>query len=607
GADPSQILLATFTNKAARSMLQRVRSQVDQNIDDLWGGTFHHIAHRILRKNSHYLGYDRNFSIIDSEDARQLINTGLAAKGLKERKGYFPQGNVLGEIISLAASTRQSIAQVIQRYFPSFLFCLDEITAMADWYREKKRFLNVMDFDDLLSNCVCLLSDFPDIHNAYAGRFKHVLVDEYQDTNLVQAELVDLLAHRYRNLMVVGDDSQSIYAFRGANHENIINFPIKYPDCKIFKLETNYRSTPQILNLANVSILNNKRQFPKELTAVKSSGIKPVLAPIKDALQQAAFACQRILELINSGIPLQEIAVLYRAHYHSLELQMELTRRRIPFEIRSGIRFFEQAHIKDVTAYIRIVANPFDELAWKRILGLYPKVGKVTAGKLWDFLSTQASPLSAVTTEAFLKRGTKSTRDGLVNLQNVLCRLVDGDSRKNPEELIAAIMDNGYRECLKERFADADSRQDDIEQLCRYSEGYTTLEAFLAELALMTNITEEPRGDFSDIPSNKIVLSTIHQAKGLEWSIVMVIMCADGMIPLARALRDRGGEEEERRLFYVAVTRAKDELYLCYPVYDYGRGMGSIPLSPSRFIREVSSNSREYKERPYDLWLIDES
>jgi len=607
GVNPAQILLATFTNKAARSMLQRVHDLVDRNIDALWGGTFHHIAHRLLRQGSQYIGYERNFSIIDSEDARQLINTQLADLGLKEKKGRFPQGNVLGEIISLAANTRQSLEEIVRWKFPSFYCCLDEITAMADWYSEKKKSCNVMDFDDLLTNSVLLLSDFSDIRSTYAQRFTHILVDEYQDTNLVQAEMVDLIAQHHRNLMVVGDDSQSIYAFRGANFENIIRFPEKYPECRIFKLETNYRSTPQILRLANMSILNNKRQFPKALTAMKGAGIKPVLAPAKDVLQQAAFAAQRILELNNSGISLHEIAVLYRAHYHSLELQMEMTRRGIPFEIRSGIRFFEQAHIKDVTAYMRLLVNPFDELAWKRTLGLYHKVGKTTAGKLWNFLSGHASPLSAVMTEDFLKKGTKSTRPGLMKLQSVLGYLVGASQASKPDEIIDVIMDNGYREYLQERFTDATSRQDDLEQLGRFSALFSTLEDFLAELALMTNITEEQQGDSGGKAENKVVLSTIHQAKGLEWSVVMVIMCADGMIPLARALRDQGGEEEERRLFYVAITRAKDELYLCYPIFDYSRGMGSIPLSPSRFIRELSSKTLQRKDRPYDLWLIDES
>jgi DNA helicase-2/ATP-dependent DNA helicase PcrA len=256
---------------------------------------------------------------------------------------------------------------------------------------------------------------------------------------------------------------------------------------------------------------------------------------------------------------------------------------------------------------MRLSANPFDELAWKRTLGLYPKVGKITAGKLWNFLSGHASPLSAVMTEEFLKKGAKSARPGLMKLQNVLGRLDDASLGRKPHEIIAVIMDYGYKEYLHERFTDAASRQDDLEQLGRYSAMFSSLEDFLAELALMTNITEEQEGDSREESENKVILSTIHQAKGLEWSVVMVIMCADGMVPLARALRDQGGEEEERRLFYVAITRAKDELYLCYPIFDYNRGMGSIPLSPSRFIRELSSKTLDRMDRPYDLWLIDES
>jgi DNA helicase-2/ATP-dependent DNA helicase PcrA len=484
---------------------------------------------------------------------------------------------------------------------------MEGIHSVISAYHRRKTALNVMDFDDLLLNCRRLLVEHPAVLQTYAGRFEQILVDEYQDTNLIQADMVDMLASVHRNLMVVGDDSQSIYSFRGAHFANIIKFPDKYPDCRIFKLETNYRSTPEILHLANLSIVNNEQQYHKELKAVRGRGLRPVLAPARNVLQQADFVCQRILELMRDGIDLHDMAVLYRAHYHSMELQMEMTRRGIPFEIRSGIRFFEQAHIKDVTSFMRIVLNPFDELAWRRILGLYPKVGKVTAEKVWLFIRRQDEPLAAVLTEAFPKAAHKSAQSGLQSCQNMFRGILEAASvGNNPAEMIDIIVRSGYRELLRQRFPDSASRLEDLEQFILFADKFGSLEEFINQLALLTNMAEEGDADMDSKTDNRVVLSTIHQAKGLEWSVVFIIWCAEGMLPLQRALKEPDGEAEERRLFYVAATRAKDQLYLCYPVSDYSRGMGNLPLSPSRFIRELSPSGLNVKDRPYEQWTIDE-
>ena len=387
GVQPDHILLATFTNKAARSMLNRVESLLNSYTGKILGGTFHHIAHILLRSYAYRLGYKSNFSIVDSEDSRQLISTCMAELKIDPKLSKFPKSNIIAEIISLAINTQNTLEDVLQTRYPFFLHLINEINQIACLYVQKKKDLSVMDFDDLFCNCRTLLLDNPDLLKNLSGRFEHVLVDEYQDTNIIQADIVDLLASGHKNLMVVGDDSQSIYSFRGANFSNIINFPNRYPDCKIFKLETNYRSTPQILHLANLSITNNEKQFPKELRAVRANGMRPVMVSAQNVLKQADFVAQRITELIRGGVPLKEIAVLYRAHYHSMEMQMEFVRRDIPFDIRSGIRFFEQAHIKDVTSYMRILVNPGDELAWRRLLIMYPKVGKVTFNKIWKYLT----------------------------------------------------------------------------------------------------------------------------------------------------------------------------------------------------------------------------
>ena len=614
GVQPDRILLATFTNKAAKAMLARVKTLVTQDVSHLWGGTFHHNAHLILRRNAHLLGYQNNFSIMDGDDAKQLMASCLAETRNKVEGDKFPKGNVLSDIISLSRNKTTDIEAVVQDRYPFFYRYLEEIEAVAHQYELRKKNLNCMDFDDLLVNLKKLLAEFPEVQSYYAERFSHVLVDEYQDTNLLQAEIVDLLAAHHRNLMVVGDDSQSIYSFRGANFANIIEFPNRYPDCRIFKLENNYRSTPAIIHFANLSITNNERQFHKTLRPVREGGIKPILIPARNVFQQAAFVGQRIRELQRQGLPLNEIAVLYRAHYHSMELQMELTRWGIPFEIRSGIRFFEQAHIKDVVCYLRILANPYDELAWKRVLGLYSKIGKATAGKVWQFIARRPEALAGVATPDFIQCAGKGASAGLAKCQETLKKLLAADGSKgNIPALIQIVLDTGYQEYMQGKFTDTALREDDLTQLAGYAEKFFSLENFLSELALMTNPdeTEEqeeiPGTDFKSVPnSGKIVLTSIHQAKGLEWTVVFLLWCAEGMMPLARALSEPEGEEEERRLFYVAVTRAKDELYLCYPLVDYSRGMGNLAVSPSRFIREVAPVTSRHHDRPYEQWVVDE-
>jgi DNA helicase-2/ATP-dependent DNA helicase PcrA len=482
GVPPERILLATFTNKAAKAMLARVKTLVTEDVSRLCGGTFHHNAHLILRRNAHLLGYQNNFSIMDGDDAKQLMASSLAETRSRVEGDKFPKGNVLADIISLSHNRTVDIAAVVQDRYPFFYRYLEDIAAVAARYELRKKTLNFMDFDDLLLNLRKLLRDFPEVKRHYAERFSHVLVDEYQDTNLLQAEIVDLLASHHRNLMVVGDDSQSIYSFRGANFANIIEFPERYPDCRIFKLETNYRSTPEILRLANLSITNNERQFQKTLKPVRECGIKPILIPARNVFQQAVFVAQRIRELHRTGLALNEIAVLYRAHYHSMELQMELTRWGIPFEIRSGIRFFEQAHIKDVVCYLRILANPYDELAWKRLLGLYSKIGKATAGKVWQFISRQQEALAMVAGEDFVKCAGKGAVPGLTQCRETLTKLLAADgSQGHIPALIQVVLDSGYLEYMQGKFTDTAQREDDLTQLAGYAEKFFSLENFLSE------------------------------------------------------------------------------------------------------------------------------
>jgi DNA helicase-2/ATP-dependent DNA helicase PcrA len=339
------------------------------------------------------------------------------------------------------------------------------------------------------------------------------------------------------------------------------------------------------------------------LRSVRDCGIRPVLVPARNIFQQADFVTQRILELNRSGIPLREIAVLYRAHFHSMEVQMEMTRRAIPFEIRSGLRFFEQAHVKDLTSYLRIILNPFDEIAWKRVLGLYAKIGRATADKVWRYVSRLSDPLAAVHTTEFAGCSTRAASSGLNRFQRTFCALLDARS-SSPQGLITVLIESGYLDLLRERYPDSSSREEDLRQLANFSARFSSLDQFLSEMALLAGTTEESRPEA--MAEDRVILSSIHQAKGLEWAAVFIVWCSEGMMPLARALKEPGGEEEERRLFYVATTRAKDHLYLCYPLTDYTRGMGNLPVSPSRFIVELSEGSGRNKAHPYDQWLIDE-
>ncbi len=605
GIKQQNILLATFTNKAARSMLNRVESLINSDTRNIMGGTFHHVAHLVLRKHAHYLGYKTNFSIVDSEDSRQIISTCMGELKIDPKLSKFPKSNILSEIISLTVNTQSTLDDVLESRYPFFLHLINEINQIACLYEQKKKDLVVMDFDDLLNNCRTLLKENTDVLESLSGRFEHILVDEYQDTNIIQADIVDLLASCHRNLMVVGDDSQSIYSFRGANFNNIINFPHRYPDCKIFKLETNYRSTPEILHLANLSITNNEKQFPKELKAVRGKGMRPVMVSARNVVKQADFVAQRVTELIRSGVPLKEIAVLYRAHYHSMEMQMEFVRRDIPFDMRSGIRFFEQAHIKDVTSYMRILVNPRDELAWRRLLIMYPKVGKATFNKIWQYLKKEENPLNSVLKDEFIKAMSKSAKPGLEECRKTIMLLLElPEKERIPEKVIDVLLNRGgYRVYLQDNYSDASSREEDLIQLGNFSAQFIQMEDFLNELALLTNMAkEENTGEEDD--EDRIALSTIHQAKGLEWSYVFLIWCADGMIPLQRALKEQYGEEEERRLFYVAVTRAKDQLYLCYPALDYTRSSGVLNLAPSRFIREIAPLSEYDEDRPFEQWML---
>jgi len=588
GIRPESMLLLTFTNKAAKEMMRRVEFLIGRNIQGLWGGTFHHIGNMILRRHHLLIGYKGGFSILDREDSKDLFDICLAE--VKKRETVLPKGSVLCEIYSLMKNKEISIDEIIAFRFPHFNNVVDEIEKMVALYDKKKQALNLMDFDDLLTNWKRLLLENENMREYYSSKFMHVLVDEYQDTNKLQAEIVDLLCSVNRNLMVVGDDAQSIYSFRGADFENILKFPDRYPDATIFNLTTNYRSTPEILYLANQSIAHNVRQFQKELHSVKVSGNMPGLVPLRDVFQQADFVAQKILDMNAESLSLNEIAVLYRSHYQSMELQMEFQRRGIPFEMRSGLKFFEQAHIKDILSFLRVVINPYDELSWKRIVKLIAGIGNITAARLWDSISKSESPYDAIFDMGRLVP--KKALDAFHLFLDLLRVLRSGGYNSSPLQPSAAIdhiLRHGYEDYLFSHYPNAEERIEDIEQMTRFALKYESVETFVSELSLQSASGGEV--EEADEDRECVILSTVHQAKGLEWDTVFVIGLNDGRFPSVRSLKT-DYEEEERRLFYVAVTRAKEELILCYPITaEEWHGLGF--LRPSRFIKELPEDVYE--------------
>jgi len=622
GIPAERMLLLTFTNKAAKEMMRRVCDLLGQDVPELWGGTFHSIGNRILRQHAPKLGFERDFSILDRDDAKALIKSCIAEAQIDTKATRFPKPEVLAEVFSMAVNTHKPVDQVVGEGYDHFAQLAPTITALAQRYADKKRATNGMDFDDLLVLWLRLLQEHADVCEQYQRRFQFVLVDEYQDTNKLQSDIIDLLAARNKNVMVVGDDAQSIYAWRGANFTNILKFPERYAGAKVFKIETNYRSTPEILQVANAAITANVNQFAKKLAPARKSGTKPALVACEDAGQQAGFVAQRVLELREEGMELTNMAVLYRSHFHALELQLELTRRNIPFTITSGIRFFEQAHIKDVTAYIKFVTNPKDELSFKRLVELLPGVGGKAADKIWNTLNAERGTRSAERGDGG-KEEISNNQHSATNIQEeegdgkrnraaiatrlqkcsavvpkkaavawaqfmaTISQLEAAEVRNSAAKMIKLVIDAGYDDYLKENYDNHDARLDDLEQLAVFARQLPNVEDFLTQLALLTNVEAE-----DDKPANRdqesLKLSTIHQAKGLEFNAVFVIMLCDGLFPSARSMDNLDAEEEERRLFYVAVTRARDELYLSYPMVRRGfSGDGFELQQPSRFLGEI--------------------
>ena len=574
GLDPRNMLLLTFTNKAAGEMLERAEQLVNRPFTSGYSGTFHRFANRILRSHAPRVGFDNNFAILDADDSKKLL--GSCADELKMDKKHFPKPQVLQSIFGDGLAERFEHTEVD----------FEDVIRVHDLYQKRKKDQNAMDFDDLLIYALKLLEQNEQILRFYQEEFRYILVDEYQDTNAIQARIVELLAKVHQNIMVVGDDFQSIYSWRGADFRNFLDFERHYPGTREFKLQINYRSTPEILEVANAAIAGNPEQFQKELKAVRPEGAYPVLAGLRDGSAQARYIIERVQMLRREGISPSDMCVLYRSHFHAMELQMELARASMPYIVTSGVRFFEQAHIKDVCTVLRILVNPGDELAFTRLLELFPKVGKKTSLKIFRALGGRVNLQRkevCMQVEAALPA---AARDEWKKIEPVFLAYREENLDADPGEIVYRFNKAFYNEFMIENFDNSKYRAEDLDGLIDFTTKFETTEAFLSEIALLSNLDAE--GDTrTDIdPSDSLRLSTIHQAKGLEFKAVFVLFLCESMFPSTKAVEETG-DSEERRLFYVAVTRAEDHLFLCSPEVRRQRDGGVIFLESSRFLNEI--------------------
>ena len=615
GVEAKQVLLLTFTNKAAREMIERVRELVPHDTSDLWAGTFHSVGSRILRNHAEDLGFTRSFSILDRDDQKSLLAAVIAACEINTKERRFPKSDVLASLFGLIENTGADLEDVVAEKYDHLYEWMEEIKRVRSGYIEKKLASNSMEFDDLLVKVVQLFEERADLLALYQGRFKHILVDEYQDTNSVQGRMIDLLVGGANSLMAVGDDAQSIYSWRGAEVAHILSFQERYAGARVFTIETNYRSVPEILDLSNAAIRANTGRFEKDLRASRESpGVKPGLVALEDPRSQAAFVAQRISELRDDGMPLAEMAVLYRAHFQSLEIQMELTVRGIPFTITSGLRFFEQAHIKDISAFMRFMVNRRDEVSFLRMVNLLPGCGPVAAQRLWsEWLRcgwSERDDLPPKWSDLFLKfKVPKKSLKHWEQLCYTLDELTPEGVFARPSDMIFSILEGLYDEYLKASFDNFEARRGDIEQLSQYGGNFEDIVDFLAQLSLMSSVDGDPNGNSDgereESDDEKVTLSSIHQSKGLEWEAVFLIWLVDGQFPNGRILESDNLAilEEERRLFYVAVTRAKDELYLTYPMTNPKSYTGEVFCRPSRFLEDFPAEMvEEWEIAVADVW-----
>jgi DNA helicase-2/ATP-dependent DNA helicase PcrA len=580
GIDPSHILLLTFTRKSSQEMLDRAGELIGVRSERVRGGTFHSAANMLLRRYGRTIGLEPGFTILDRGDAEDLIALVRAQLGLNEKDKRFPRKGTIAEMFSKSENTLRPLDEIVVEEFNHFADHLEALGQLQRGYQASKRQRQLVDYDDLLVLLRRLLMEDEAARRTISSLYRYILVDEYQDTNRLQADVIRHLASTHQNVMVVGDDSQSIYGFRGATFKNIMEFPSLFPGTTIYKLEENYRSTQPILNLANAIIEEATEKYTKRLFTRKLDGPLPTLVEAAGENAQSRFIAQKILELREEGVPLSEMAVLFRSSFHSFDLEIELSRHGLPFVKRGGVKFIETAHVKDLLAHLRVVANPLDAVSWHRVLMLIEGVGPKKAQDVMAALVKSDNPYRT------LSEMPGRTGKGLKNLALTLEGLA-GDEDLRPAHLVSHIYEY-YLPIFKEQYDDYPKRARDLDHLQTIAERYQGIESFLSDLAL-----EPPDGSAAGVEApdrddERLVLSTIHSAKGLEWQCVFVIWIVDGRFPSVYAFGEDEELEEERRLFYVAVTRAKRYLYLTYPINVFDRGSGILLSKPSRFLDPVS-------------------
>ncbi len=585
GVPPERILLLTFTNRAAREMLERAEKVVGDAAQSIWSGTFHSICARFLRRYGTALGYSPGFQIIDEDDQKKLLADIIKAT-VSDPKD-FPKKEVVAKMISEAMNEQKPIEFIAARWQTKAAgFTPEEIAEVAKKYDARKRELGAMDFDDLLVNGLKLLKEKDRVRQMLQEHFLHVLVDEYQDTNGLQAEFTDILAAKHRNILAVGDDFQCIYTWRGAQIANILEFPTRWAGCRTIKLERNYRSVPGILDVANVVMRDAPSQFEKTLRPFRSgSGEKPFLYKVYDGKAQANEILKRVNQSREIGYRYSDIAILYRSHFQSIDIQMTLARLHVPYRITSGVGVFEQIHVKDLLAYLRLIINPMDELSFLRFVELLPGVGEKSAKMYWEKLGRNFDCHSKECREALGGLLGKKARPSWQPLVKCLEGVKDHLDEGEIGEIIEDFCDFFYEDYLHKEYeeSEASDRLDDVKEVASQIAGNEGgLEAFLADVALMTNL--DVRKNDPDL--DRVTLSTVHQAKGMEWPVVLVPWLSEGMFPSAKA-SEEGRLDEERRLFYVVVTRAKDQLFLFVPQMRKMTDGGMFPVDPSLFVKEI--------------------
>ena len=600
GVKPSEIMLVTFTNKAANEMIERVKVLLGKKPKGIWAGTFHSLANRFLRKYAKTLGLKSNYVIMDETDSKALMKIVIGQSNTKELEERFPTPAMAKDILSYSINCNKSIKEVIQWRYNQFdnekiIMKLKEVFKK---YALKKAEDSLLDFDDLLVFWNRLL-DEKNVAKLIAKRIKCVLVDEYQDTNYIQDEIIHKIVKQNpaQNVMAVGDDAQSIYAFRGANYENILSFAKKYENCKTRAITYNYRSVPEILELANDSINHNKKQYKKQMRPTRSTGVKPFQVDVEDDKTQARFIVNQVLRLRSDGIKLEDIAILIRASHHSMKIELELQAKNIPYEVRAGVAFFEKAHIKDMLAHLRVIENSYDEISWSRIFNIIPGIGSKSASKIFEAISQTENPIESIANPLFFEKKLKGSRISHQGKKNIITHvnfLKGFNFNDDPSNVIQNLI-KSLENHLKTNYENWQERIEDLNQLSIYAQNFESIRKLLETLSLNGSNLEAKTvlmGNQSE-EEKPLVISTIHRAKGLEWRVVFIPMLSQDYFPSSQVADDQDALEEERRVFYVAVTRAKDQLYLVSPALIQSFGGNQIARL-SQFVFEL--NPSVYRE-----------